>query len=155
MSTEIALAVLGILLSVGLLKANELLEFLNSADLYELREDAKTIKIFVTELLAMSLFLASYLAFLGVAFLGTLMIVRPDVTGGAGSSETDTRARGLGRWLAYAVLALALVHFFSLALASTHMMHRYEGIMEAGQRPGFTVEWRAWHSGTGIDHTRH
>src|SRR3954451_17613063 len=70
---EFALGVLGVIFSVGFLKANEIFDFFDKIDVFRIQ--GITLVVHFREFLALLLFSAAYIGFLITAFFGIQSIV--------------------------------------------------------------------------------
>jgi hypothetical protein len=111
---EVALGTIALVVSLGLLKANEMFDFFDKVDLFVPQGDA--LLVHGRELVAVVCFAACYVGFLCISFFGIHSIV--------------TKYKGaLGRTnlgiLSGLVLVLAIAQFFSFAAGYSHVMHKY------------------------------
>jgi hypothetical protein len=113
-SDEFALGILGLIFSIGFLKANEVFEYFDHLDLFTIQ--ASILIIHFRELLAVLLFSTAYIGFLITALFGV--------------RSTSRRHAELGGTKSYR--AIAVVMFFLLATQGfaflgsfAHAIHKY------------------------------
>ena len=133
-SPATALAVLGIILAIGLLKANELFDFIASVELYVFDEKRAVLKVYTTALLAFILFSLSYLAFLTVAF---------DAVWETTKAQTDetTKSPVLTIALGRCLLTLAFANFAAFALAYGQSFNRLQTVLDDASKTSYLIDW--------------
>lgn len=125
-SDEVAVALLGLLVSTGLLKANELFQFFDMLDLFSTK--ATTLFVRGPEFIAAVAFAGFYVVFLISAAFALMEVAR---------RQSDRKRRALLRMVSSVLGVLVLVQFMSLGASFSHAMHRYRDAIVSAQR----VEW--------------
>jgi hypothetical protein len=116
---EFVLGTLGLVFSVGFLKANELFDFFDHTDVFRLENQILFIR--GREFIALILFSAAYIVFLAVALIGVASIGKRNMAAGG---ATGGRRHAL-LVLSAVLIVLFIAHFFSFATSYAHAMHKY------------------------------
>lgn len=124
---EIVVGLLGLLVSTGFLKANELFQFFDMLDMFH--ATPSTLFVRAPEFFAAVGFAGFYVVFLAASAIA-LMVV-------AGARSRRLR-RSSGLDIVSSVIGiLVFVQFMSLAASFSHAMHRYNEAISSAQH----VEW--------------
>jgi hypothetical protein len=124
---EIVIGLLGLLVSTGFLKANELFQFFDMLDMFHVQQT--TLFVRAPEFLAAVGFAGFYVVFLMMAAFALAIVTR--VRG-----RPVHRRSGL-RIVSSVITILVVVQFMSLAASFSHAMHRYNEAIVSAQH----VEW--------------
>jgi hypothetical protein len=115
-SNEIALGIIGVILAVGLLKANEMFDFFDRIDLFKEAVPGAVV-VRGRELMAAVGFAAIYVIFMTLISVGVWVLLRDSV--GTHGPKRSMQVLAILVWLLLGTQALAMAASYS------HAMHRY------------------------------
>ena len=126
-SDELALGIIGVILAVGILKANEMFDFFDRVDLFK-EAGPGAIVIRGRELMAAVGFAGIYVVFMMLTSVGVWVILR---------RSANTHSKTSMQVLAYVVWLLLGTQALAMAASYSHAMHRYgEAVSNAT-----SIEW--------------
>ena len=116
-SNEFALGILGLIFSIGFLKANEIFDYFDHLDIFTIQN--AVLVVHFRELFAVLLFSTAYIGFLITAALGVSSTARRHAELGGGKSF---------RAIAHVMIFLLATQSFAFFSSFTHAIHKYEDI---------------------------